>query len=74
MSRRKALKTLIKSGAPTEEVEDMRKMLSHDGWEEFPLLPDGWRYKKKKHNLYITRNGDFIESNKDALIYMKNSS
>ena len=60
------------SGCSEAEIEEMRSCLTHDGWVEFSLLPEGWRFKKKGiYKLYITRSGDLLKTHKDVLEYLR---
>ena len=44
--RRLALKSMVEGGAGVLEVDEMRSMLVHEGWQVEASLPKGWHYRK----------------------------
>ena len=74
-SRRAAFQHMIKYEGDKEELEEMRTLLAHEGWELSRFLPEGWLHKTGSatggHNQLLTMEGNMIESYKLALDYMK---
>ena len=57
-----------------EEVEEMRKMCSHEGWTEHPLLPSGWiiQTSSKSSTVQIMSHlGEVFDSYRTAMNYMR---
>lgn len=67
-----AIKHMVLNNYPENEIEEMKKSLSHDGWKYDENLPTGWRYKCrfKKGGGYdyyfLTENLSVLDSTKQA--------
>ena len=81
--RRKALHYMVLNNFPLEEVEEMRSLLKHDGWEEDDHLPQGWRVWRKsrhtRHRLeweirYLTEKGERLTSQEKVLQHINDNS
>jgi len=51
------------------EVEEMRKCLKHEGWEEDSLLPLGWRMRKSENYSNGVLDVDYTLMSKEGEIY-----
>ena len=72
-NRRAALQHMLKDGHPEEEVEAMRAVLRHEGWEENRHLPHNWFYKQgsSKDRWILTDEGHMFNSFQSCLDFMK---
>merc|ERR1719319_1775356 len=78
--RGQALQHMLKGGFPSEEVEEMRGCLEHEGWREHHVLPEGWRIKDKASLgngtqagiRIMTPTGKHFDSSVKAIDHMKN--
>ena len=66
-SRRAALQNLIKEDADTEEVERMRTLLRHEGFQSHKLLPDRWYFREASTQAttnyqILTDDGEIFDS------------
>ena len=63
-SRRLALTSLIKDAADKDEIENMRAMIHHEGYERNSLLPANWFYRDVSDTAYhiYTETGDLYDS------------
>ena len=63
-SRRFALCAMMRKGVP---AEDLRACLVHEGWKQFSLLPQNWRFRKSRDGgHFLTNLGDVLKA-QDAL-------
>merc|ERR1719470_263508 len=70
-SRRMALKHMVQAGYSQEAVEEMRRFLYYEGWMDDQSLPYLWKMKKNGHNLlFVSREGDLLESSRSAVDYI----
>ena len=53
-NRRLALQAMILQDYPNTDIEEMRKLLRYEGWNESPYLPDGW-IMKDSHKSFFKR-------------------
>eukprot|EP00092_Neocalanus_flemingeri_P037514 GFUD01040848.1.p1 GENE.GFUD01040848.1~~GFUD01040848.1.p1 ORF type:complete len:1678 (+),score=428.68 GFUD01040848.1:552-5036(+) len=66
-SRRAALKDLLKNGASTEKIDEIKNSLTHDGWKTFDNLPKGWMYKRREpRSIYLTETGELVDGHTKA--------
>ena len=81
-SRFNALQTMVKSGAPKSEIDEMKDLLVHEGFTASPLLPPGWLFKRiwegtdatgrtSSNTQYISDMGELFESVKTAIEYLQ---
>ena len=73
--RRLALTSLIKNGADKDEIENMRAMIHHEGYERSPLLPENWFYRDVSDTVYhiFTDTGDLYDSFFSVKEFMSNN-
>ena len=59
-TRRAALLALVQRGASEEVVGSMLLLLHHEGWEEHPALPAGWRFRQRENKAVslLSRKGE----------------
>ena len=77
--RRLALKFMVENYYPVEDLEKTRISLGEEGWKESPLLPEGWRFRKKEHRSgpnrgsmdFLTKEGVHFKSFKTTREYAK---
>ena len=75
--RRLALKFMVENYYPVEDLEKTRISLGEEGWKESPLLPEGWRFRKKEHRSgpnrgsmdFLTKEGVHFKSFKTTREY-----
>jgi len=71
-SRRMAYHSMIQERYPNEEIEAMRKTLKYDGWLDNSELPDGWKVKHSKNNVYLMdRGGEYFKSYVEAAKFVE---
>jgi len=75
-SRVKALQHMLREGVGEEAVEEMRRMVEHEGWQGSRLLPAGWilgtrRVEKHASVSFLTTEGHMLDSYRAAGAYMK---
>ena len=84
-SRFSALQNLVKQEAPRTEIEQMKALLVHEGFQASNLLPPNWLYKRisestdsagriSTNSAYITDSGELFESVKSAIEYLQSVS
>ena len=80
-SRSSALQSMVRAGAPRAEVEAMRQLLVHEGYQASELLPPSWLFKRvwegtdasgrtASNTQYIAETGEMFESVKSAIEYL----
>ena len=59
-TRRAAFKAIVERGASKEELGTMLSLLHHEGWEEHPALPAGWRFRQRENKAVslLSRKGE----------------
>ena len=67
LQQRAALQNLIKEDADTEEVERMRTLLRHEGFQSHKLLPDRWYFREASTQAttnyqILTDDGEIFDS------------
>ena len=73
-SRKLCLQYMLREGWEEEEVEEMRKMCVHEGWNEHSLLPTGWiiQTSVKSSTIQIMSHlGEVFDSYRTAMAYMR---
>ena len=84
-SRFNALQSLVKQEAPRTEIEQMKALLVHEGFQTSNLLPPKWLYKRisestdsagriSTNSAYIADSGELFESVKSAIEYLQSVS
>jgi len=84
-SRFNAVQNMVKKGCSLDEIDEMKDMLIHEGWESIEFLPDGWLLKRiwegtDAHGRivttihYMSDEGELFENPKVALEYIKANS
>ena len=80
-NRRLALKDMISKSFSTEKIEEMRRCLKAEGWEDNDHLPSNWKMKLKTftgskyhRKLIMSPNGTVFESVVTAVKFMKASN
>ena len=84
-SRFSALQNLVKQEAPRTEIEQMKALLVHEGFQTSNLLPPKWLYKRisestdsagriSTNSAYIADSGELFESVKSAIEYLQSVS
>ena len=77
--RKAGLQHMISENYPTRDIEDMRRMLSFEGWEIDKNLPKGWRIRYSFSSVESTNlsllsaEGIEFKSYKPAIEFMKSS-
>ena len=68
-SRFVAYQHMVKEGFPVAETQEMRQCLCHEDWEDNPLLPDQWKFKRSTSRTevhFLTDEGKFLRNFKIA--------
>ena len=84
-SRFSALQSLVKQEAARTEIEQMKALLVHEGYQTSSLLPPNWLYKRisestdsagriNTNSAYIADSGELFESVKSAIEYLQSVS
>merc|ERR1719350_1964365 len=80
--RRSGLQHMLKEGFPADQIEDMREMLVHEGWESNPALPKDWKIRKSEGTTngiydvdywFLSVEGLLFRSTKSVCDFMKES-
>jgi len=78
--RRVGLQHMISKNNEEDEIEEMRDMLKHEGWEETDMLPHGWRVRKTEGSTkgvynsecyFLSKKGQMFHSTKAVIEHMK---
>ena len=84
-SRFNAVQNMVKNGCPLDNIDQMKDMLIHEGWETIDYLPDGWLFKRIWEGTsatgrvvstihYMADDGELFESAKSALEHIESNS
>ena len=68
-SRFVAYQHMVREGFPVAETQEMRQCLCHEDWEDNPLLPDQWKFKRSTSRTevhFLTDEGKFLRNFKIA--------
>ena len=69
--RRAALRYLIEKNYPSEQVQEMRYSMSHDGWHPDPRLPKNWLYRKEGNTIeFLSQDTTYLRSQVLAMKYL----
>ena len=75
-SRVQALHHMISNGFERSEIEEMRKDLKHEGWEDYNMLPQGWKILKLENELdmvFLTESGEVLDNLEAAMEEVENN-
>ena len=59
----------------SEEIEEMRSCLKHEGWLDSSDIPDGWKMKKPSSSsaiLLMGRGGELFKSSVEGAKFVQN--
>ena len=76
-TRLQALIHLIKDGCDKTVIEEMRRNLKHEGWEDNSILPKGWKMLKVENEsdmVFLSEAGEVFETLESVLEEMENNS
>merc|ERR1712129_323621 len=84
-SRFNAVQSMVKNRCSLVEIDKMKDMLIHEGWESIEFLPDGWLLKRVWEGTdangrvvsrihYMSDEGELFENAKVASEHMKSNS